>query len=120
MPTKAYQCGSCYEIHEFYHEAERCCQPSIDEGWSCDTCGDFHAEKEDAVQCCFGVVKARSDETVQCPSCLRDQSLIRMVAEIEVADHCSECSPHYTSDEVFRIADLIDQKVEERLERTYE
>jgi hypothetical protein len=116
MPTRAYQCGACYEVHEFHHDAERCCQRDIDQGWSCDICADFHSEKEDATKCCIGVVKARSEEAVQCPSCLRDQMLMQLAAEIEVAGHCSECNPHYSSEETFRIADLVDQRVEQKLE----
>ncbi|WP_440062607.1 hypothetical protein ACTACQ_05190 [Pseudomonas syringae] len=116
MPTKAYQCGSCYEVHEFYHEAESCCQPPIDEGWSCDVCADFHGEKEDAAKCCIGLVKTKAEEAVQCPACLRDQSLMQLIAEIEVTGHCSECNPHYSSDEAFKIADLVDRRVDERIE----
>ncbi|MEB0311546.1 hypothetical protein QN382_19925 [Pseudomonas sp. 10B1] len=117
MPTKAYQCGSCYEVHEFYHEAESCCQPTIDEGWSCDVCADFHSEKEDAAKCCIGLVKTKAGETVQCPGCLRDQALMQLIAEIEVTGHCSECNPHYSSDEAFKIADLVDRRIEEHVEQ---
>lgn len=119
MPTKAYQCGSCYEVHESYHEAERCCQPSIDEGWSCDVCGEFHDEQEDATKCCIGIVKARSVEPAHCPACHRDQELLERAVEIEVAGHCSTCNPHFTSDETFRIHDLVDRRLEEKIEKSY-
>lgn len=118
MPQKAYQCGACYEIHDFHHLAESCCQPDIDEVWLCDVCTTAHDSKQEAVECCVNSVKARGQEPVRCPCCLRDQEMVQHAVEIEVAGHCSECNPHFTVDESFAIADLVDERVAENLERT--
>lgn len=118
MPKRAYECGSCNEVHGLHHEAERCCQPEINDVWLCDVCEDSHDDKEDAEKCCIGKVKARGIEAVRCPSCYRDQELIQHAIEIEVAGHCSECNPHYSIDDTFKIGDLVDQQIAENLERS--
>jgi hypothetical protein len=117
MPKKAYECGSCNEVHEFHHQAEQCCRPEVNEVWQCDVCEAAHDDKEDAEQCCVHSVKALGVETVQCPSCLRDQQLVRHAVEIEVAGHCSECNPHYSIDDTFKIGDMVERHVEDQLAR---
>lgn len=115
MPKKAYECGSCNQVHEFYHLAESCCQPEINDVWLCGVCDRAHDDEEDADACCVGKVKAIGDEAVQCPCCMRDHVLVQLAVEIEVAGHCSECNPHFSVDETFKIADLVDQRVEDRI-----
>lgn len=119
MPKRAYECGSCNEVHEFHHEAERCCQPEINDVWLCDICEAAHDDMEDAEKCCAGKVKARGVEAVRCPSCFRDQELVQHAIEIEVAGHCSECNPHFSIDDTFKIGDLVDQQIAENLNRMH-
>jgi len=44
--------------------------------------------------------------------------MIQHAVEIEVAGHCSECNPHYTIEDTFKIADLVDQQVADNLDRS--
>ncbi|MCY1461803.1 hypothetical protein D9M71_794990 [compost metagenome] len=87
----------------------------MNEVWTCDVCEEAHDEKDNAVNCCVGKVKARGADTVRCPSCYRDQELIQHAVEIEVAGHCSECNPHFSIDDTFKIADQVDQRIAENL-----
>lgn len=113
MPKKAYECSACNEVHNFHHEAERCCQPEVGEVWLCDICEEAHEDKNDATDCCANSVKAKGVDTVRCHNCYRDQELIRHAFEIQVAGHCSECNPHYSIDDKFKIDDLIGQHLED-------
>ena len=118
MPKRAYECDACNEVHEHESSAEDCCRPQVNAVWLCDVCEGSHDDMEDAEKCCVGKVKARGFDTVRCPACFRDQELIQHAVEIEVAGHCSECNPHYTIEDTFKIADLVDQQVAENLERS--
>lgn len=118
MPKKAYECGSCNEVHQYESSAEDCCRPEVNEVWTCDVCEEAHDEKEDAEKCCASKVKARGTETVRCPTCYRDQELVLHAVEIEVAGHCSECNPHYSIEDTFKIGDMVEQQIAENLERT--
>lgn len=117
MPKKAYECGTCNEVHSFHHQAESCCQPEVNTVWLCDVCEDSHEDKEDAEQCCIASVKSVGIEAVQCPSCLRDQNMVRHAIEIQVAGHCSECNPHYSIDDAFMIGDRLESHVADQLAR---
>lgn len=113
MPKRAYECGSCNEVHEYESSAEECCRPEVNEVWVCDICGEAHDDHEAAVNCCVGKVKARGTDTVRCPSCYRDHELVQHAAEVEVAGHCSECNPHFSIEHSFAIGDLVDQRIAE-------
>lgn len=113
MPKRAYECLRCNEVHENEDRAEECCRPEVGEVWLCDVCDGAHDDEPDAEKCCAGRVKAVGPETVRCPSCGRHQALILHAVEIEVAGHCSECNPHYSIDDAFRIGDLLEERVAE-------
>ncbi|MGS0735529.1 hypothetical protein ACVBEG_02985 [Pseudomonas sp. GG8] len=119
MPKKAYECGSCSEVHSTHYAAEDCCRPEVGDVWLCDICDAAHDEKDDAEQCCINSVKSLGNEAVRCPACFRDQQLVRHAIEIEVAGHCSECNPHYSIDDIFKIGDMVERHVEEQLERLH-
>lgn len=116
MPKKAYECSSCNDVHDHHHQAERCCQPEVNDVWLCDVCEGAHDEEEDAVNCCVGKVKASGSDIVKCPNCYRDHELVLHAVEVEVAGHCSECNPHYSIDDALLIGDLVEQKIAENRE----
>ena len=49
---EAWRCGDCLTVHDNELDAQECCPPKIDEGYTCPLCGDFHLAEEAALECC--------------------------------------------------------------------
>lgn len=118
MAKKAYQCDRCDQVHDFHHEAERCCQPEVITVWLCPICDEAHEDEEEADTCCAD--KNVDGRLVTCPNCFRGHDSARESLSIEVAGHCSECNPFYTVDQQFQIGDRLndledDRKLQQRI-----
>jgi len=51
-PKKLYECPDCYEMHDCYFDAERCCEKEIMTYYQCTECEKVHEEKTPAEECC--------------------------------------------------------------------
>lgn len=48
----SYECGQCYNVHDYEDEARECCPPTVKEVYLCPECEDAHNSREDAAECC--------------------------------------------------------------------
>lgn len=52
MAKIGWECGRCYEVHDWEDDAQECCQPEVKEVWLCEECEEVHASARDADKCC--------------------------------------------------------------------
>ena len=115
MAKKAFECDRCNEIHPSQFDAECCCPHEVITVWLCDHCEESHDDEESADKCCAD--KRGKGESQVCPNCLRSHELTRQTIAIDVAGHCSECNPFYSSEQQLLIDDRIIEREEENAER---
>jgi hypothetical protein len=81
------------------------------EGWICPLCDEVCDDEDEAERCCASV--SPEGELVTCPNCLRDHDQVSHQAEVQVAGHCSVCTPAFSVDEHFKIHDIVAEHAHE-------